>query len=364
MSGAMVDPPSVSYIRDTVVWARYKPYRFIFIGAMNLRWLLQTCFGLLLFPLSNHIHALTPLLEKTGRRKLLERILFSEGIGIGSSFLFHGASPVHAAGDESSSTSSLSPNGLASRLLQRDPTQLQNRIFNSLPPSVQVYPDWISGDWMVTSRFSGYLFPSSKIPRDKLALDFAVPGFQKCSIAATADVGKESVNYIWRVDPASRQEDRADNFRTMINAYLGYSAIKEVLYDAKANPNRISIDFVDYRTVNAERIELFCNARESAPVYMDNNNAPVFCCSEYIRQVTFGTGSAVGVPRQAVSNYANFWTWKKVDDQNLQGNLLTAGYLDPNDALYFGEPTLPVVVYSHSLVAKRRALTEARSMSA
>jgi len=91
---------------------------------------------------------------------------------------------------------------------------------------------------------------------------------------------------------------------------------------------------------------------------------PFFCCSEYIRQVTFGTGSTVGVPRQAVTNYAHFWTWKKVDEQSLQGNLLTAGYLDPNDALYFDEPTSPVVVYSHSLLASHRIATETSSMSA
>eukprot|EP00527_Entomoneis_sp_CCMP2396_P004888 CAMPEP_0198140316 /NCGR_PEP_ID=MMETSP1443-20131203/3494_1 /TAXON_ID=186043 /ORGANISM="Entomoneis sp., Strain CCMP2396" /LENGTH=40 /DNA_ID= /DNA_START= /DNA_END= /DNA_ORIENTATION= len=37
----------------------------------------------------------------------------------------------------------------------------------------------------------------------------------------------------------------------------------------------------------------------------------------------------------------------------MTGNLLVAAYLDPQDALYFQEPTDPVVVYSHQLTAQR-----------
>jgi hypothetical protein len=91
----------------------------------------------------------------------------------------------------------------------------------------------------------------------------------------------------------------------------------------------------------------------------------VFCCAEYLRQVTFGTGSTVGVPRQAVTNYAHYWTYTNngntdgednTDSDSINswtGNLLTAAYLDPNDAMYFDEPTMPVVMYSHRLVATR-----------
>jgi hypothetical protein len=63
----------------------------------------------------------------------------------------------------------------------------------------------------------------------------------------------------------------------------------------------------------------------------------------------------VGVPRQVVGNYAHFWTWKKQeDDENkLKGNLLTAAYLDPQDPLFFDEPSKPVAIYSHVLTADR-----------
>jgi hypothetical protein len=243
------------------------------------------------------------------------------------------------------------PDGLAARLAKRDPNELRNKIFN-FPPSAQTYPEWMVGEWTVHSSFNGYLFPSTKVDRQRLLADYSVPGFQKCSIAATADVGRESVSYRFRVLNNGR-EDRVCTLQSSIDAFLGHAAVNEVLYDASANPNRISVDFVDYKTINAERIELFCNARESQ-VYQQNG-CNIFVCSEYFRQVTFGTGQVVGVPRQVTTNYALYWTWKQAQqygNRKLDGNLLIAGFLDPQDALYFEEPTLPVVIYSHVLSAK------------
>jgi hypothetical protein len=247
----------------------------------------------------------------------------------------------------------LDPNGLGNRLLQRDPSILRNSVFNR-PPGPQVFPSWMRGSWKVESKYGGYLFPSQTISRQSLTQDFVVPGFQKCSIAQTADVGKESVTYAWTIDPQTGWEDRQANFQQAINAYLGYPAVHQVLYDARKNPNRISIDFNDFRTVNAERIELFCNARESEEyVGGADGVTPIFVHSEYARQVTFGTGSTYGVPRQVGTNYGHFWTWKRIGKDQLQGNLLTAGYLDPQDSLYFDEPVAPVAVYSHVLQAQR-----------
>lgn len=207
----------------------------------------------------------------------------------------------------------------------------------------------MQGKWKVASSFRGYIFPSDKIPKSQLTQDFQIPGFQKCSIAATCDVGKENVPWELTVDGV---EDRQATLASQINGYLGYTGVSEVIYDGKANPNRISIDFVDYKTINAERIELFCNARESEE-YTRDDGAQIFVCSEYVRQVTFGGGSEVGIPRQVVGNYANFWTWKKGEGNQITGNLLTAAYLDPQDALFFNEPSKPVAIYSHALKAEK-----------
>jgi hypothetical protein len=263
----------------------------------------------------------------------------------------------------------LKPTSLAVRLAQRNNAAgLPNRLFN-VPPKAQVFPVWLRGDWRIATEFAGFAFPSSRIDKQRLILNTNVPGFSKCSIAATADIGRTgTITYDWSVDSTTGWEGRATNLRHQVDAYLGYPAVSRVAYDATRNPNRQSIDFVDYRTINAERIELFDNARECQEyMTVSANGAPsqVFVCAEYVRQVTFGTGSTVGVPRQAVTNYAHFWTFQRPSsDTNKEdfdvtnswtGNLLTAAYLDPQDAMFFDEPSQPVALYSHLLQAQRKS---------
>jgi hypothetical protein len=245
---------------------------------------------------------------------------------------------------------SSSTTGLAAKLSKRDASVLVNPIFN-VPPSLQIYPEFLRGTWDVSCRFGGFLFPSQKIPRDVITSNAQIPGFQKCSIAALCDVGKD-VTYQMKIDETTGIEDRKFTFTNQINANLDYSAVKEIIYNGAVNPNRLSIDFVDYRTRNAERIELFCNARESELV----EETGAFVCSEYIRQVTFGTGSVQGIPRQVGGNYAHFWTWRKNPDipDAVTGNLLTASYLDPQDPLFFQEPSRPIAIYSHVLSGVRQ----------
>jgi hypothetical protein len=207
-------------------------------------------------------------------------------------------------------------------------------------------------------KFRGFIFPSTSIPKEKLIKNVDIPGFQKLSIAMVGDVGREEAKYTLHIDDNSRLEDRRLTLQTSINGHLGYDAIREVIYDAKENANRISIDFIPQRTRNANRIELFCNARESELVSIpsESGGAPrnIFVCSEYIRQVTFGLSQEFGVARQVVGNYAHFWTWRETDNKDIvTGNLLTASYLDAQDPMFFEEPSKPVVVYSHDLVGSR-----------
>jgi hypothetical protein len=254
--------------------------------------------------------------------------------------------PSHAATNSNS--------GLASKLSQRNPSLLKNSVFN-IPPGPQLYPPFLIGDWDVTMKFRGFLFPSTTIPKERLIQNFDIPGFQKLSIAMVGDVGKEETRYNLSIDE-SKLEDRKLTLQTSINGHLGYDAIRQVIYDAKENPNRISVDFIPQRTRNANRIELFCNARESELVPPSDSGRPnnIFVCSEYIRQVTFGLSQEFGVARQVVGNYAHFWTWRETDDKDaITGNLLTAAYLGAQDEMFFEEPSKPVVVYSHDLVGTR-----------
>ena len=317
-----------------------------------------------------------PVTTSKNRRELLAQVPPLASLLLTSS----GAPSPALASDTSSALPpplSASPaSSLGNRLLQKDPQLLKNKIFN-IPPKAMVYPSWMAGKWSVTSSFVGYVFPSQTISKQRIVQNTGIAGFQKCSIASLCDVGKEGpVTYDFVINPDTRQEDRIVNFPNQINAFLGYTAVipndnpqqsqQSVVYKGDANPNRISIDFIDYKTTNAERIELFCNARESqeyTATNADSSTSRIFCAAEYFRQVTFGTGNTPGIARQAVTTYAHFWTWKwnnvNTDDktdmppQLLTGNVLTAAYLDPQDAMYFEEPQNPVAIYSHSLTAKR-----------
>ena len=193
---------------------------------------------------------------------------------------------------------------------------------------------------------------------DKVVANVDIPGFQKLSIAQVGDVGRETTNYQMNIDPSTGLEDRQLSISTSINAHLGYEAVREIEYNVKDNPNRLSIDFIPQRTRNANRIELFYNGRESelVPSSQSASGQTVFVCSEYIRQVTFGLSKEFGVARQVVGNYAHFWTWKgdEANPSTVTGNLLTVAYLDPQDPMFFDEPSKPVVVYSHDLIANKR----------
>jgi len=252
------------------------------------------------------------------------------------------------------SPSNAATNGLAAKLSQRDPTQLKNSVFN-IPPAAQVYPSFLSGTWDVSMKYRGFIFPSTTIPKEKLVQNVDIPGFQKLSIAMVGDIGKETTNYTMSIN---KLEDRKMTLQSSIDSHLGYEAIRQVIYEVKENPNRISIDFIPQRTRNANRIELFFNGRESelvsVPSQSDGVTRDVFVCSEYIRQVTFGLSQEFGVARQVVGNYAHYWTWRETENKNIvTGNLLTAGYLDAQDPMFFQEPSKPVVVYSHDLVGSR-----------
>lgn len=253
-------------------------------------------------------------------------------------------------------TTSLPANalGLAAKLSERDPAALKNSIFNA-PPAVQVYPPFMRGEWEVTMKFNGFLFPSTTIPKSTLTADTAIPGFQKCSIVAMCDVGKELTQYKMKISEASGLENRTFTLTQQINSNLGYSAIRNIAYDPTSNPNRLSISFIPNQTRNANQVELFCNARESELVPNSKlEGKKIFVCSEYVRQVTFGLSQEFGVAREVVGNYAHFSTWKEQQSpDNLEGNILTAAYLDPQDALFFQEPSKPVAIYSHTFTAKR-----------
>lgn len=218
---------------------------------------------------------------------------------------------------------------LSQVLAARDASLLQKPVLN-IPPRAFSFPPWLSGDWDVTSAFSGYEFTASKISKQRLTTNIDIPGFQKLSIAEVADVGKEKVVYKrkYREERGGViREDRAFNYMASIGAHLGDPGIvTRVNYDVDKNPNRATIE-LKRGSRNGERLELFTNSRRSEIV--DEN---LFVCSESLRQVTLGgpTFSQPGIARIVIGEYQHFWTFRhNVDVDSIAANLLTAAYIEP-----------------------------------
>lgn len=269
------------------------------------------------------------------------------------------------------------------------------QVFASSRPGAMTYPDWLEGEWATTTDFAGYEFPSRLIDKGSLTREATTPGFQKLSLAYVPDVGRDTTRYRMRFTRGGKREspvteDRVFNLTEIINAYVGEDAVEEVEYDGVKDPNRVTIRLKRGVSNNAERIELFTNARESETRQSDQT----FFASETLRQVTLGYSTSYGVARMVPTDYTHVWTYTplpdvdggSVDEQRVgqtdskvvnrvKVTLSTAGYLQPNDALkYTARPTSqngvpsapvpqvgaasalafePVVLYSHVMFLER-----------
>jgi len=104
------------------------------------------------------------------------------------------------------------------------------------------YPPWMQGTWGVRARFL-----SASFPLGKRFLSKAVPGALKASLAVVLpDVGAGmdgEVLYRQRFLISDQQggvvADRAFNVQQIMDAYLGYEAVKAVNYDPLDNPTRM-----------------------------------------------------------------------------------------------------------------------------
>eukprot|EP00467_Chlorarachnion_reptans_P023909 CAMPEP_0114503392 /NCGR_PEP_ID=MMETSP0109-20121206/9622_1 /TAXON_ID=29199 /ORGANISM="Chlorarachnion reptans, Strain CCCM449" /LENGTH=321 /DNA_ID=CAMNT_0001681415 /DNA_START=353 /DNA_END=1318 /DNA_ORIENTATION=+ len=251
---------------------------------------------------------------------------------------------------------------------------LEKSVFNRVPGE-QEYPNWMEGTWKARTTFAGYEFPS-RIPKEQLVRDVSIPGFQKLSVAYIPDIGSDhdySLRYIR--DPITKKiiADTPSNLKSIIDSYTSNpDSVKSVQYDRK-NPNRCTIELQQEVTRNAQRIELFTNARESQLTTTKERQDPLFITSETIRQVNLGYGEYKR-SKELVLDYQLVYTFTKVDAGHINATISTVGYVQPNEAMmYSGAPmagmnsgpvrpditrlynaaTFPVVFYSHTLTLER-----------
>jgi hypothetical protein len=124
---------------------------------------------------------------------------------------------------------------------------------------------------------------------------------------------------------------------------------------------------------NAERIELFSNARESETRASDGT----FFAAEALRQVTLGYSKDYNKARVVNTDYQHVWSYTPTYESDgsirrVRCALSTAGYIQPSDAMRLtampnlggGAPVPsmgnmgnasfePAVLYSHTIVMER-----------
>jgi hypothetical protein len=242
---------------------------------------------------------------------------------------------------------------LGDRLAQSKPELLVKPIFNT-PPGVTSYPGWLVGTWDVAQVFDGFVFPSKRISREQIMREPAIPGLQKLSVVSVPDMGKSPCSFQMRFVPGAggrAVEDKRFNIASAVDGCLEAKLVQKVEYEPERNPNRCSVVMRPGRTRNAERIELFFNARESEAL-----SEVTFVASEHLRQVTFSASPAEGIVRQVSGSYGQYQTFTRMGDSSGQVrlNLLTAAYLEPTEqeALYFDSVDQPVLVYSHEAILR------------
>jgi len=263
-------------------------------------------------------------------------------------------------------------NDLIARVHARDLRKPFVDLTRSTSANAQTYPEWLEGEWRCEASFVGAEFPSRSASRAEVIRERNVPGFLRVSVAYVPDIGAPSVTYRAKFVRDGRgrvEEARGFNLREIENAYAGKEVVDgDVEYDSERDANRTTIRFKFATVPNAERVELFTNARESQTRESDGT----FYASETFRQMTLGYSTTYGVARAQPTDYTHVWTYTPVRDASGGGGvnrvdvtLSTAGYLQPNEAMKFtasprgnGAPIPqigaasaltfePVVLYSH-----------------
>lgn len=254
-----------------------------------------------------------------------------------------------------------------------DAKQLDKVLF-SAPPALQTYPAWLEGTWDCVTAFAGYEFPSQRISKERLVRDPSVPGFLQLSVMSLADVGAGGTHQLrFTVGADGRVvEDRVFNLRSVADAQLRKRCVQSVEYAPQREPNRLTVRLLPGAVSGTERVELFFNGRESATRPSDGT----FYALECTRQVSLGYSTQFNAPRVAVTDYEQVWTYKLSGPDHVLATLVTAGYVQPNEALAYtsqgpgatpqlgqllSAATEPVVLYSHTVDMRRTSATTANA---
>lgn len=253
-------------------------------------------------------------------------------------------------------------NQLASRINNSEGNVVQPTYRAPWDPKTIFYPDWMFGEWNVTSKLEGVLTPLGK--------DYVPPGFLAAMESSESDASEYSYkSRFYKTLPDTLENnlrfglglgqprgaviaDKAYNTMQMTDAFLGYSgAVSNVEFDVRNSPLRQTVTLStlgpDLAPLPARRLELFVNALSS-----EEEGENIFRTSELARQVF------ITVNNVQVSDYEVLNEFKLVKDGYITGRQRSLLYLQPQDPLFFKSSGKAVCVYDYGFTMAREPVKE------
>jgi hypothetical protein len=208
------------------------------------------------------------------------------------------------------------------------------------------YPDWMAGDWQVTSTLVDLAAP--------LAPTVITPGFE-----ASQKLLKQTVTFVVRFEPATVAQvvprspfpvgtvnagpakivaNRAYNGMSLATALLGQDVVQSIEVDPRS-PNR--------------QLAVFQNGQRLTTQISDRGGETLsdtqFVSSEFYQQIF---RSETQIYLNQVENTIAY-RWISTKPEQIEADQVTAIYLSPQDPDYFKARAQPVTLYRYRLRFER-----------
>jgi hypothetical protein len=224
----------------------------------------------------------------------------------------------------------------SSRISSKSSSPLQQAPFAS---QELYYAPFLFGAWDVKATLKQKMYPFGKdfVPSKSL-----IEGSPRNRNEQVGDTTSYEVHYFSTLaDTLSNQitvnlglgvpkpkiiADRAHNAISMSSAYHQLTPVKEVEWDYRADPTRLTLQFGagpvadDMRPLGQRRGEVYLLARTSE----ESDDGSVYCAAERSRSVALGPGTVV------VSDIETITEFQKVDSETVSAVSRVAVYLTPN----------------------------------
>lgn len=161
-------------------------------------------------------------------------------------------------------------------------------------------------------------------PRNRAEMPGDTTSYEMHYFSPNTDGGKIS-------EKSKIAADRVFNALSMSSAYKQLSQVKDVTWDFKKDPTRLTINFSslaeDMQPLGQKRAEIYLTSRKSESGIEPNTGQPVFCASERLRSVVLVPGNVVVSDTETITE---FQVVNGSDGDHVKATSRIAVYLTPN----------------------------------